>query len=620
MAAHANLADPRGVGGATPQEKKANAVTALQSWMDQHEAARHDLMLLVGRDGDVAFATTRDGRRELSSEVLDHEQISRLIGSVRPHAPVITLWSGPRFGRGDVQLPELSQGVYLAAAGLFSFRFTGTGRDEVVGMSIIAEQFRIGQSASGGDAGTQPSGLSGVGTELVFVDGAEAVGWQVAGKNELSLRADPEALQAHAVARGAARWLEARTANEELVLAGVPYFAREYRPSELLRGDVRIVLLYPRAAEVARRRAFLVNTALRCLSVLVAAALLALLLARSVARPVNEIAEAANRVARGELEVDVKVRGEDELGQLAAQFNRMIQGLKERARAADALGRYLSPHMAEQIIAARERLAQGGERRSLSVLFSDLAGFTALSEQVEPERLVQLLNAYLDRMVRVLGSHGAYVDKFEGDAIMAFWGAPIAADEHAARACEAALDMAKTARALSAEWSVSGLPPLHVRIGINTGEAVVGNVGSAQKLNYTAIGDEVNLTSRLEGLNKVYGTQIIASEAAVLACKGAVVFRELDLVRVMGRRKAVRIYEVVARVGAVSDAQLALLEPWGVAVGEYRAGRYAEAATRFQSFAAQGDEAARVLADRCKEFILRPPAPDWDGVFEVTHK
>jgi adenylate cyclase len=187
----------------------------------------------------------------------------------------------------------------------------------------------------------------------------------------------------------------------------------------------------------------------------------------------------------------------------------------------------------------------GGEKNILSVLFSDIRGFTSISEKMTAELLVEHLNEYLQAMTDIVIESDGTLDKYVGDEIMAFWGAPIPQEDHALRTCRAAVKMIDVLNELNVNWTALGKPKLDIGIGINTGEMVVGNMGSASRMNYTLMGDNVNLGARLEGTNKVYGTKIIISEFTYEHVKDHVIARELDLIRVKGKALPVKIYELI---------------------------------------------------------------------------
>jgi adenylate cyclase len=294
---------------------------------------------------------------------------------------------------------------------------------------------------------------------------------------------------------------------------------------------------------------------------------------------------------------------------------------REKRKIRDAFGLYLSPSLARLVSERPEMLMLGGDKRELTVLFSDIRGFTTMSEGLEPETLVEILNEFLGEMTDVIFTHDGTLDKYIGDAIMAVWGAPVPQTDHAARACRAALGMVARLRELNTRWQAAGRPRLDIGIGLNTGPMVVGNMGSARRLSYTVIGDNVNLGSRLEGLNKIYGTHIIASEATVQAAAGVALVRELDLVRVKGKRLPVRIYELVAEAGAPARWS-ALLERSNAGIAAYRALRWDEAEEHFAAILREhpDDGPARLYLERCAECRANPPGPDWDAVTVMDTK
>jgi adenylate cyclase len=287
----------------------------------------------------------------------------------------------------------------------------------------------------------------------------------------------------------------------------------------------------------------------------------------------------------------------------------------EKRKIRDAFGLYLSPHLARLVSERPEMLALGGEKRELTVLFSDIRGFTTMSEQLEPEALVELLNEYFGKMTDVIFSQDGTLDKYIGDAIMAVWGAPVPQSDHAIRACRAALGMVSGLAALMADWRQRGLPELDIGIGINTGPMVVGNMGSARRLSYTVIGDNVNLGSRLEGLNKMYGSHIIASEATIQAAQGVLVARELDLVRVKGKRLPVRIYEILGTADERERWGL-LVQGFDAGLAAYREQRWDEAMFAFAAVLGKypDDGPAQLYIERCRDMLAAPPESDWDGV------
>jgi len=306
---------------------------------------------------------------------------------------------------------------------------------------------------------------------------------------------------------------------------------------------------------------------------------------------------------------------------LAVAFSYATEG-RQKLYIRRMFGQYMSETVINHLLEHPEKLQLGGERRRITLFFSDLAGFTTISERLSPETVVGLLNDYLSGMTEIILAEEGTVDKFEGDAIMAFWGAPLDQPDQAPRACRAALRQQAALAGLNQRFAGLDLPPLTMRIGLHTGDAIVGNLGSEKRFDYTVIGDTVNLASRLEGLNKFYGSRVITSEETAAACAGAVEFRELDLVAVKGKEQAVRVYEVLCLAGELSPEQIRRRRDFAQALELYRQGRFAEGQAGFEALLADdpGDGPARTLAERCRRFQEAPPPPDWDAVFRPEGK
>lgn len=287
-----------------------------------------------------------------------------------------------------------------------------------------------------------------------------------------------------------------------------------------------------------------------------------------------------------------------------------------------AFGHYLSPSVLDAVLADPKKLGLGGEKREMTVLFSDVRGFTSLSEQLQPEQLVTLLNQYLTPMTDLVFEFKGTLDKYMGDAIMAFFGAPLDQADHALNAVKTADAMMKKLAVLVAGWRAEGLPPLDIGIGISTGQMVVGNMGSANGFrNYTVMGDVVNLGSRLEGTNKVYGTHVILSEETEKAVRGQVTTRLLDAVRVKGKLQPVRIYELIA-VGPAPAEWQGVLDDYQRAVELYRQRDFEAALPIFERVLSHrpGDKPSEIYLARCQALRLAPPPETWDGVSDLLTK
>ncbi len=296
---------------------------------------------------------------------------------------------------------------------------------------------------------------------------------------------------------------------------------------------------------------------------------------------------------------------------------------KEKATIRNAFGRYLPEKVVEQLIQNPGLLKLGGEVRFLSVLFSDVAGFTTISEKLTPQELVALLNEYLTAMTNIISKYDGIIDKYEGDAIMAEFGAPLQDDLHAQKACYAALEMQEKLVEMRVKWRKEGRPELHARAGINSGQVVLGNMGSESVFDYTVMGDNVNLASRLEGANKEYGSYIMVSEWTQEIVQKDVITRELDLIRVKGKEKPVKVFEVVARTSTgISATMRKVLDSYNQGLGAYRQQRWDEAIVYFKAAlnAKADDGPSKVYLERCEQFKKEPPPEAWDGVFVMKTK
>ena len=290
---------------------------------------------------------------------------------------------------------------------------------------------------------------------------------------------------------------------------------------------------------------------------------------------------------------------------------------REKKFIQNAFKNYLSDSLLAEIMKNPQGLNLGGEKKLVTIFFSDLAGFTSLSEKLPPEEVVNILNTYLERMTTVIMENGGFVNKFEGDAIMAFWGAPLAQERQAALAMRAALRCQEELQGLNEDFARDGLPRLGMRIGVNSGEVIVGNIGSQKRFEYTVIGDAVNLASRLEGINKQYGTTIICGTLAGSMAAGEMALRRLDRVRVKGKQVPEEIFEIVAEKENAAAELIPLLESFERGLKLYFGGDFTAALGIFTELSE--DPPAQVFTKRCRWLLDNPPA-DWDGVWTFTEK
>jgi class 3 adenylate cyclase len=379
---------------------------------------------------------------------------------------------------------------------------------------------------------------------------------------------------------------------------------------------------YVLLASLDEERAFVHRVRLSLLlagaGILALALAVAFPLARGITTPVRELALAARRVGAGDLDAEVRVASRDELGELATAWNEMTSGLRERDRLRRTFERYVSKDVAAEILRHPELAPVAGEARELTVAFVDIGGFTQLAERLAPAALVRRLNEYFEVVCAAVLARNGTVNEFVGDGVVVYWGAPMPQPDHALRASLAALDARERLAALAARWRVDGIPGAHFRIGIHTGALVIGEIGSDERRAYRAVGDAMNLASRIEGANKVYGTQLLVSEATRASAGEALLAREVDLVRVVGRAQPVRLFELVAPAETATVDQRGFVARWEAALARYRAREFAAAAAAFSACAP--DPAATVLGARAAAFAAAPPAPDWDGVHALDEK
>ncbi|MFA6505785.1 MAG: adenylate/guanylate cyclase domain-containing protein [Treponemataceae bacterium] len=287
-----------------------------------------------------------------------------------------------------------------------------------------------------------------------------------------------------------------------------------------------------------------------------------------------------------------------------------------------AFSKYLSQDVIDQIIANPDALKLGGESCTITTFFSDIAGFSGISEKLSAQGLVQLLNEYLSEMTDIIMGNRGTVDKYEGDAIMAFWGAPLNFPEHPYQACLSAVEMQRRLAEMRIRWREQGRHELRVRMGINSGAAVAGNMGSRVRMNYTVMGDSVNLASRLEGANKVYGTYSMVSHNTHAAVKDQFRFRELDTIRVVGKSEPITVFELLDIPGRVPELKEVALGHYEKGLALYKERRWKEALSGFAHALKIDieDSPSKVYYMRCKKFLTTPPPPTWDGVSNLSSK
>ena len=354
-----------------------------------------------------------------------------------------------------------------------------------------------------------------------------------------------------------------------------------------------------------------------------------LFISTGITGPVRRLLDGTRAVEAGRLDGSIDVTTRDEIGQLTTAFNNMVEQLRHKERLRETFGRYVDPRVVEGLIDPQSLTASDGERRVMTVLFCDMKGFTRLSEGMTPQGLVKVMNHYLSTMSGPIRSHRGIIDKYIGDAIMAYWGPPFTEHSEQARlACLAAVEMADRGAALRTELpellGVRTVPSdCEVRIGIATGEVLVGSIGSEFMMSYTVMGDAVNLASRLENANKVYGSHSLASEPAITAAGDAIEAREIDRLVVVGQTHPEAVFEIIGRARAsLAEKQLALRERYAEGLAAYRARRWDDARRAFSAAleAVPGDGPSMALAQRVENFQANPPPADWDGAWRLDQK
>jgi len=299
-----------------------------------------------------------------------------------------------------------------------------------------------------------------------------------------------------------------------------------------------------------------------------------------------------------------------------------IEERQQRSFIENAFGQYLSPDVIEALVDDPDKLSLGGEEREMTAYFSDIQGFSTISESLTPDELVQLLNMYLTAMCNIISEYNGTVDKFEGDAIIAFWGAPLDQPDHAKLSCFATVDMQKALDELRLEWIKQGYPPVLTRMGINSGKMVVGNMGSETRMDYTIMGDAVNLAARLEGANKFYKNFSMISDSTYDQAKEAIDVRELDTMRVVGKNEPITVYDLLAKKGETSGQKADVVAQYLKGLDLYKQRNYTDSIAEFEKVLQidPKDGPSITYIGRCNTFLENPPEDDWDGVFTHTEK
>jgi adenylate cyclase len=376
-----------------------------------------------------------------------------------------------------------------------------------------------------------------------------------------------------------------------------------------------------------QNQVFLISVVLTALAALLGL-VFATLVSTGMTRPVRRLLEGARAVEAGKLDETIVVTSTNEIGQLTAAFNRMVEQLRLKEHIRETFGKYIDPRIVESLIDRPVLAAAEGQRRVMTVLFCDMKGFTGVSEGMTPQGLVKVMNRYLSTMSEPIRTQGGIIDKYIGDAIMAYWGPPFVEEADQARlACLAALDMAGRIELLRAEIAellgVRTAPiAFDLRMGIATGDALVGSIGSEFMKSYTVMGDTVNLASRLEAVNKIYRTRLLAIEATVTASAADIEAREIDRIVVLGQSQPQAVFEVMGRKGELTPEQDILRTRFAEALAAYRARNWDEARRAFLAAqeAAPSDGPSMTFLKRLDSLQAHPPGDGWDGAWRLDEK
>ena len=413
------------------------------------------------------------------------------------------------------------------------------------------------------------------------------------------------------------------------ILARVDALRDEFNQKiEAIRSDMMAQVRTGAAATMRdQQRAIIISAVLTGLAAILGL-VFAILVSGGITKPVRKLLEGTRAVEAGKLDGIIDVTTKDEIGQLSAAFNRMVAQLRQNVRVRETFGRYIDPRVVEGLIDKPAVTATEGQRRIMTVMFCDMKGFTSLSEGVTPRGLVKIMNLYLSTMSEPIHAHRGIIDKYIGDAIMAYWGPPfIEEDEPALLAGLAAIDMADQVPALQKQLpdllGIRAMPvPCDLRIGIATGEVLTGSIGSGLMMSFTVMGDAVNLASRLEAVNKTYGTRILISQATADAIGSHLELREVDRLAVAGQSAPQTIFEVMGRASALTAAHESLRLHYAGGLAAYRARRFDEARAAFNAAleAVPGDGPSRAMLARIAQFEANPPGEGWDGAWRLEQK
>ena len=347
-----------------------------------------------------------------------------------------------------------------------------------------------------------------------------------------------------------------------------------------------------------------------------------------IVKPLKELSEGAKKISKGDLSINIPIHSRDEVGELTHSFNKMAEELKNKERIKNLFGKYVDPRIIESVIDKGEELfVNDSQKKKMTVFFSDIEGFSEISESLTANGLVKLMNHYFTHASQPIYRHNGVIDKFIGDAIMAFWGAPFSNDKHAIEACEASLEYLDSLTKINLQIpEILGFkknaPQINVRIGLCTGDVVAGNIGSNDCMSYTVLGDTVNIAARLESANKKYGTRIIMEQNTHDMIKDHFETRKIDRIRVVGIQKPIEIFELLAKKSQLEPSAETLRTNYESALQCYQCSDFTQAKIFLDHCLeiTPNDGPSQALNQRMEIFAQTPPANDWDGIWQLESK
>jgi adenylate cyclase len=533
-----------------------------------------------------------DGRRSpVQSRHLDYDPRTRpwYADALRAQGPVLT----EPYTFAQANVVGVSAGVPVKGGGVIGFDFTLTTLSSLIGDYKLTPNSII-MIAS--EAGT------------VFME-SDACRLQ----GEKCLPDEDEVRMA--MRRGLTQFVGGQDVERDIALAGRDYRLMVHPMPSMLNRQFLVAAAVPLVELSADSRALVRNAGIAGAVVIGIAVLGTLIAALLLSRSIARIAGKTERIRSLDFSDQTPVKSRiTEIARLSESIERMREGL-------EVFGRYVSKTLVHQIMRSPEAAGVGGTRREITVMFTDIEGFSRLSETMEPELLTDRLSRYFDALGSAIIVNRGTIDKYIGDSIMAFWNAPEPDPDHIANACRAALQARAAGNRLRRKWKSRGRPGFHTRFGLHAGPAVVGNVGARERINYTLVGAVANQASRLESLNKVYGTEILASGEVARATADRFVWRPVDRIVAAGTTERLDIYEPLGETDDTAE-HAAFLDKWNAARSAYCEGRFDAALAAFRAASAlrPDDAPTRVFIARCETFLKEGAPQPWDGTWHFDKK